>query len=227
MGWVVLVVRTAALAVAIGALTLRADCAFVTRTCLGTNLFSYFTVHSTILLILVLGLTLIHHAHRGAEPVWLTAFRALATTYMIVSGVVFTIMLANAELFGYLFLVPSSSKVLHFVLPVYAVADFLLGPGRHRLAVSTAWTSMVYPVLWAAYTLVRGRLVGWYPYFFLDPDQVGGYTAVGLYSLGVSALILTTALLVAAATRLPSLPARPLSPAQRSSGHRGHQRRGV
>ena len=41
-------------AVAIGALTMRADCAFITRTCLGTNLFSYFTVHSTVLLILVL-----------------------------------------------------------------------------------------------------------------------------------------------------------------------------
>jgi hypothetical protein len=205
MGWIVLLVRTVALAVAIGALTMRADCAFITRTCLGTNLFSYFTVHSTVLLILVLGLALVHYTLYGKEPMWLTVLRALATTYMVVSGIVFTIMLANAELFGYLFLVPTSSKVLHFVLPVYAVADFLFGPGRHRLAVSTAWTSMVYPVLWAAYTLVRGRLVGWYPYFFLDPEQVGGYTAVGLYSLGVSALILITALLTTAATRLPSL----------------------
>lgn len=215
MGWIVLLVRTVALAVAIGALTMRADCAFITRTCLGTNLFSYFTVHSTVLLILVLGLALVHYTLYGKEPMWLTVLRALATTYMVVSGIVFTIMLANAELFGYLFLVPTSSKVLHFVLPVYAVTDFLLGPGRHRLAVSTAWTSMVYPVLWAAYTLVRGRLVGWYPYFFLDPEQVGGYTAVGLYSLGVSALILITALLTAAATRLPSLQAPPPLPARR------------
>jgi hypothetical protein len=215
MGWIVLLVRTVALTVAIGALTMRANCAFITRTCLGTNLFSYFTVHSTILLILVLGLALVHYILYGKEPMWLTVLRALATTYMVVSGIVFTIMLANAELFGYLFLVPASSKVLHFVLPVYAVADFLLGPGRHRLVVSTAWTSMVYPVLWAAYTLVRGRLVGWYPYFFLDPAQVGGYTAVGLYSLGVSVLILITALLTAAATRLPSLQAPPPSPALR------------
>ncbi|MGX5358213.1 Pr6Pr family membrane protein [Kocuria sp. KH4] len=204
MRWVVLLVRIVALVVAIWALTMRAGCAFITRTCLGTNLFSYFTVHSTILLILVLGLVVVYYTLYDKEPVWLTALRALATTYMVVSGVVFTIMLANANLFGYLFLVPASSKVLHFVLPVYAVTDFLFGPGRHRLAVSTAWASMVYPVLWAAYTLVRGRLVGWYPYFFLDPHQVGGYTAVGLFSLGVSVLILSTALLVTAATRLPN-----------------------
>ncbi|MUN64794.1 hypothetical protein GMA12_16885 [Kocuria sediminis] len=200
-----LALRIGALAVAIGALTSRSSCAFVTRTCLGTNLFSYFTVHSTILLVVTLLLALFHHVFRGGEPVWLTALRSLATTYMLVSGIVFTAMLLNAELFGYLFLVPLSSKVLHFVLPVYAVLDFVMGPGRHRLRLSTVWATMVYPLLWALYTLIRGSMVGWYPYFFLDPSQVGGYTAVGLYASGVSALILIVALGVTAATRLPCI----------------------
>lgn len=203
---VVLVLRAAALVVAVWAVVSRADCALVTGTCPGFHLFSYFTVHSTLLLIVAVLLALLSTAVNGAEPVWLTAFRALATTYTVVSGTVFAVLLANAELFGHLFLVPLSSKVMHFVLPVYAVADFLLGPYRHRLRWSTVWVAMIFPALWAVYTLARGRMVGWYPYFFLDPDRVGGYHAVGMYSLGVSVLILLVALSVVAASRLPCLP---------------------
>ncbi|GGG60415.1 hypothetical protein GCM10011374_24080 [Kocuria dechangensis] len=160
MRFVVLVLRAAALVVALWALLARADCALVTGTCPAFNLFSYFTVHSTLLLIVAVLLALLSTAVRGAEPVWLTAFRALATTYTVVSGAVFAVLLANAELFGHLFLVPLSSKVMHFVLPVYAVADFLLGPYRHRLRWSTVWLAMVFPALWALYTLARGRPAG-------------------------------------------------------------------
>lgn len=204
---VVVAVRACALAVAVWALVSRADCAFVTRTCLGSNLFSYFTVHSAVLLILTVLLALLHTAAGAPEPGWLTGLRAMATTYTVVSGAVFGVLLANAELFGHLFLVPLSSQVLHFVLPVYAVADFLLAPGRRRLRWASTWASTVFPALWALYTLVRGRLVGWYPYFFLDPDLVGGYRAVGTYALGLSVLILAVSFLTVAATRLPAVPA--------------------
>ncbi|GAA1757205.1 Pr6Pr family membrane protein [Kocuria aegyptia] len=221
MRFVVLMVRVMALALAFWAVVSRADCALVTGTCRGFNLFSYFTIHSTILLILAVLLATFHAAVSRAEPVWLTVFRAVATTYMVVSGAVFTVLLANAELFGHLFLVPPSSKVLHFVLPVYAVADFLVGPYRNRLRWSTVWVAMIFPVLWALYTLVRGRLVDWYPYFFLDPHVVGGYHAVGMYALGLSGFILLVALGVVATSRVPLLwgapvgqhkPVEPLQP---------------
>ncbi|GAA1751885.1 Pr6Pr family membrane protein [Kocuria aegyptia] len=206
MPLVVAAARVCALVVAVWALVSRSDCAFVTRTCLGSNLFSYFTVHSAVLLILAVLLALLHTAARAAEPGWLTGLRAMATTYSVVSGTVFGVLLANAELYGHLFLVPLSSKVLHFVLPVYAVADFLLGPGRRRLRWASTWASTLFPALWAVYTLVRGRMVGWYPYFFLDPALVGGYRAVGTYALGLSVLILVVSFLAVAATRLPAVP---------------------
>ncbi|MGQ1837017.1 Pr6Pr family membrane protein [Kocuria turfanensis] len=206
---VVVAARVSALVVAVWALVSRADCAFVTRTCLGSNLFSYFTVHSAFLLIVALLLAVLHTATGRPEPGWLTGLRALATTYTTVSGAVFAVLLANAELFGHLFLVPLSSKVLHFVLPVYALLDFLLAPGRNRLRWATTWVATVFPALWAVYTLVRGRMVGWYPYFFLDPALVGGYGAVGTYALGLSVLILAVAFLSVAATRLPAVPAGP------------------
>jgi hypothetical protein len=204
MRWTVFVFRMAALATAVWALGSRASCAVVTGSCLGSNLFSYFTVHSAFLFILAVLVAACYTLFTDSEPAWLTALRAMAVTYTVVSGVVFAALLANATLFDYLFLVPLSSKVLHFVLPFYAVADFLFGPCRHRLGWSTAWLAMVFPLLWAAYTLVRGEMVGWYPYFFLDPGMVGGYQTVGIYAVSLSGLILFIALATVAASRLPS-----------------------
>ena len=207
---VVVAARACALAVAVWALVSRADCAFVTRTCLGSNLFSYFTVHSAVLLVLAVLLALLHTAAGAQEPGWLTGLRAMATTYTVVSGAVFGVLLANAELFGHLFLVPLSSQVLHFVLPVYAVADFLLCPGRRRLRWAATWAATVFPALWAVYTLVRGQLVGWYPYFFLDPAQVSGPLEQAFYLALVAAILLAiSGVFVLTSTRpVPALWAR-------------------
>ncbi len=46
---------------------------------------------------------------------------------------------------------------------------------------------LVYPLLFAVYSLIRGPIVGWYPYPFLDPAHVGGYGVVALYCPGIAA----------------------------------------
>ncbi|WP_035769034.1 Pr6Pr family membrane protein [Arthrobacter castelli] len=198
-----LIVRVAALVTGLWALMWRADCVFATGTCLAANLFSYFTIHSNIMLVLVLMIAMYYGASSIHEPEWLTAARALTTTYMIVSGTTFGVLLVNADLLNHLFLVPLSSKVLHFVLPAYAVLDFLLVPARHRLHWSIGWLSMIFPLIWTVYTLIRGRLAGWYPYFFLNPDLVGGYRTVLIYAGVLAAFILLVSFIVVALSRLP------------------------
>jgi hypothetical protein len=77
--------------------------------------------------------------------------------------------------------------VLHRVIPVVMVADWLIDPPRAALELRRALIWLVYPLLFAAYSLMRGPIVGWYPYPFLDPAQVGGYGVVALYCLGIAA----------------------------------------
>jgi len=45
---------------------------------------------------------------------------------------------------------------------------------------------MVFPLAYLVYSLVRGPIVGWYPYPFLDPGKVGGYPGVALYAVGIT-----------------------------------------
>ncbi|WP_159616228.1 Pr6Pr family membrane protein [Arthrobacter zhaoguopingii] len=199
MPYLAVAVRATVLLVALAALYFRADCAFLTYTCRPGQVFSYFTIHSTMLFVLTLGMSL---ARRGAEQEWLTAVRALAASYLMVSGLTFGMMVLNADLVGHVFRVSIPSRVMHFMLPVYAVLDLLLVPGRHRLRWRTGWASLVFPLLWGAYILVLGRVSGWYPYFFLDPQQVGGYRAVAVYAAVLAVLIVMTSFAVIGLTRL-------------------------
>ena len=43
----------------------------------------------------------------------------------------------------------------------------------------------MFPLLYLVYVLIRGSIIGWYPYPFLNPAQAGGYGGVTLYSLGI------------------------------------------
>jgi hypothetical protein len=49
---------------------------------------------------------------------------------------------------------------------------------------------MIYPLAYLAYSLIRGPNVDWYPYPFLDPDEVGGYAGVAAMSIGITILFL-------------------------------------
>ncbi len=45
------------------------------------------------------------------------------------------------------------------------------------------WLS--FPVAYIAYTLIRGAIVDWYPYFFVNPHRAGGYLAVAASCLAI------------------------------------------
>jgi hypothetical protein len=87
--------------------------------------------------------------------------------------------------------------VLHFVLPVVALADWMLTP-RHRVRLTVVVFVLGYVAVWGALTIFRGDLTGWYPYYFLDPIQTNSAaefvlisgTAVAVFAAVGAALVL-------------------------------------
>jgi hypothetical protein len=57
------------------------------------------------------------------------------------------------------------------------VLDWLIDPPHVPISWRRALTWLAYPLVWLAYTVIRGGIVGWYPYPFLDPAH-GGYGQV-------------------------------------------------
>ena len=80
----------------------------------------------------------------------------------------------QADLRGIPMTVPWSDHVLHFALPAFAIAGWVLGPGRRTARWSLIAGVLAFPVVWGLVTMWRGSRIGWYPYYFLDLRQVSG-----------------------------------------------------
>ena len=70
--------------------------------------------------------------------------------------------------------------VLHKLFPVVVVLDWVIDPPVTRINWRDVAIWLIYPIIWAVITVIRGALDGWYPYPFLDPDKAGGYGQVAI-----------------------------------------------
>lgn len=168
------------------------------------NFFSFFTILSNvsaaIALIIAAAWALGQKDPARPEPRWLAVLLVCVSTYMIVTGVVYNLLLRGIELPQGV-TVPWSNEVLHVVFPLLLLLDVLVAPRRRVLPWSTVLVAAVFPVVWVAYTLLRANLViapatgapWWYPYPFLDPHLQGGYGGVLIYVIGIAAAILLIA----------------------------------
>jgi hypothetical protein len=142
------------------------------------NFFSYFTNLSNIFISIVFIVSAVSLA-RSREPRAVdTAIRGAAVVYIAFVGLVFNTLLRDAELGD---LIPWVNAVVHFVLPIVAVIDWLIWPPRRPLAFRLTFAWMIFPALYVAYSLIRGAAIGFYPYPFFNPAVSGGYPGVAAY----------------------------------------------
>ncbi|WP_182342021.1 MULTISPECIES: Pr6Pr family membrane protein [Comamonas] len=159
------------------------------------NFFSYFTVLSNLLAALVLVLGACTPAR--AERPWLSQLRFFSALNMAIVGLVFALLLRNLDV-G--LMQAWINRVLHYLMPVAVVLDWLLAPPAAPLARKVLGKALVLPALYLLYTLLRGQLTGWYPYPFLNPAHVGGFGGVAAYAatIALGFVVLGSGLLVAA-----------------------------
>ncbi|RPE78755.1 MULTISPECIES: Pr6Pr family membrane protein [unclassified Frondihabitans] len=164
--------RLAAAGVAIAALVANFEYVIGFSTFATANYFSYFTQQSNMANVAVLVVSGILTFRGRSDPPWFAAVHAIVTTYVIVSGVVFAVLVTQSASHHYALAFPTSSQVLHFWISAYVLLDWILAPGRTPVRWRTLALVLIFPLIWGLYTLERGREVRWYPYFFLDPTQV-------------------------------------------------------
>jgi hypothetical protein len=162
------------------------------------NFFSYFTNLSNLLAATVLIAGGYAGLARKGHPGVNDYIRAVAAVNMAVVGIVFSVLLRNVDLGS---LLPWINVLLHYVMPVAVVLDWLVCPSRTVLGVRSLWLFVVFPAVYLLYVLIRGAKTDWYPYPFLDPTHVGGYGGVLLYAVGIAVTFAVVGLMVLALGR--------------------------
>ena len=173
------------------------------------NFFSFFTIQSNLIaaVMLTVGAILLLRSV-GTDPRWFAWWRASAATYLATTGIIYNTLLRGIELPQGLTVV-WSNEVLHVVMPLILVVDWLAAPGRRRLRWGVLGVILAYPLLWAVYTMVRAPFVfsdamqryGWYPYPFLDPAN-GGLASVAVFIALISGAIAAVGAGVIAVSRM-------------------------
>ncbi|MDP2014009.1 MAG: Pr6Pr family membrane protein [Actinomycetota bacterium] len=141
--------------------------------------FSYFTIWSNIVVVIVATLLWINPLRRSG------VFRVLRMDSLImitVTGLIFAIVLApEVQLEGWRYV---SNTLEHYITPVLTVLVFLLIGPRGLFRLATVFLALIIPFIWVTYTLVRGAIIDSYPYGFIDVGA-HGYGTVTINLLGV------------------------------------------
>lgn len=178
-----------------------------------TRLFSYFTILSNLLVGLACALLAADPQRDGR------VFRVLrldAVLCIAVTGIVYNAVLRDVgpEL------APAgvvSNTLLHVVVPILAVLGWVLYGPRPRIDAATVGWSLAFPLAWIAYTFVRGAIVDFYPYPFLDVSVLGYGRALAA-TAAVAVVFLVLAALAGRVDR--ALPPTGAAPSQVSADPR-------
>lgn len=164
-----------------------------------TEYFSYFTIQSCLINIVVLlvgGAMALRHSR---DTVLYTSIRMSIVTYAVVTAGVYNLLLRGVPYEGFQGL-QWPNEVLHVWVPIVIALDWLFSPGRPPLPWRALRIPIIYPVLWLAFTLGRGAFTGIYPYPFIDP-ATAGWGSVVAYIVGLTVFILAIAALCIAYSR--------------------------
>ncbi|SCL32337.1 hypothetical protein GA0074692_3289 [Micromonospora pallida] len=180
-----------------------------------TGMLPYFTIQSN----LAVGLLAGYAAARAwwGRPDPPSALRGAVTLYITITGVVYHLVLANpaspfamaqpdrtlADAVG--------NQFLHTVVPLLAVADWALFDHRGRLRPRYAAWWLAFPLAYLGFALVRGLLVGSYPYPFVDAGQLG-YAGVAVSAAGFAAAFWLLGLAFVGVDRVLTRRVRPSAP---------------
>jgi hypothetical protein len=152
------------------------------------NVFCFFTIWSNIMVAVT---TLLLAAGRDRSSTAFDTFRLIGLVAITITGLVYHVALSGLLDLESWALV--ANELLHTVVPVLAVAGWLMFGPRRRTSSAIVRLSALFPIVWGAFTLIRGAIIHYYPYPFIDVDALGYFKAlvnavwIGILFLGVAA----------------------------------------
>lgn len=163
--------------------------------------FSFFTIQSNLLaaaLFIGFGITqLLEKPVKGVAY-----YRGAITLYMAMTGIIYMLFLSGNEV-ALQTTNPIVNIILHYIIPVAIVLDWIIFPPKERMALRVALAWFIYPIVYLIASLVRGGITGWYPYPFINPITNGWPNVIGMSLTLTVGIIVFAELIVLRTSRNP------------------------
>ena len=164
--------------------------------------FAFFSITSSILA----GVVLVYSAYvllaNKEETERQMSLRLIITVSMVIVGVVYHALLGDSAVdprdIGYEWpVIPN--LVIHTWAPIAIVFDYLLSiRGAVPRWRKSLWV-IAYPLGWLAFSITRGLIDGWWPYWFINPNSEIGIPGVIGYVLAISFAFISLGFLLSGA----------------------------
>lgn len=151
------------------------------------NVFTFFTIQAN-LLVGITSFMLFRNPKRLSNTFW--GFRLSSIVAIAITGIVYHAVLASQfDMSGW---AAVANQILHTWVPIMAVLGWIVYGPRGHLNPLVIRLSLVFPVVWLLFTLIRGAIIDWYPYSFLRVSEIG-YLSVGLNVIVITGLFFALA----------------------------------
>ena len=159
--------------------------------------FSYFTIQTSLIAIVTL-LVAGWFAWTGRkETRVLNVVRLTTVTFTVVVTLVYNMLLRgladDPKDGGYVWPV-LPNEILHVWAAIFMLIDWMLSSRRINLRIRTIFWVLVFPLAWLAYSVTRGLIVNWWPYWFINPNEPAGITGMLTYIVAIMLFLLTVAI---------------------------------
>lgn len=175
--------------------------------------FVFFSIDSSILagVVALVGAYVLLSGKEESER--LSTLRLVATVSMIIVGVVYHALLGDSAVdardIGYEWpRVPN--LVIHTWAPIALFFDYLLSYKGVLPRWRKALWVIVYPLVWLSFSVVRGLLDNWWPYWFINPNSEIGISGMLTYIVIIAISFISLGYLVSGARMFVARGARRL-----------------
>lgn len=133
---------------------------------------SYYTMQTNYMVLIWITVALIY-TKKEEKPVFLSGIvRGAITLYISITFLVFAVAL-QAFYHPTDPLEISMNILLHYLIPILFIIDWVITAGEESYKKVYALYWLIYPLIYLVYSLIRGLIINWYPYFFIDLNRFG------------------------------------------------------
>lgn len=146
--------------------------------------FAYFSIVTSIFAGVVALVSAFYLATDRAETKFLNIARLSLAAAMVIVGVVYHALLADAAndvRDGDYAWPVFPNEVIHTYAPILVALEYLIALRSPVLRLRAALWVTVFPLTWLGFSILRGLATDWWPYWFINPNGEGGVGTVLIY----------------------------------------------
>lgn len=158
--------------------------------------FSYFTIQTSLIAVVTLAVGGWFAWQGRHETRVLNIVRLSSTTFTVVVTLVYNLLLRglpNLPEDGNYNWPVVPNEILHVWAAIILLVDWMLSSRRINLRFRAIFWVLVFPLAWLVYSIIRGLIIDWWPYWFINPNETAGVPGMLQYIFGIMVFLLVVA----------------------------------